>query len=193
MDLQDLIDARLASADAHLDTAPLAIIVVGPIAAGKTRYRQTQLNRGFVNIDSADIFHQLSAGDARLDFPDAFADEIEIVGRALTEAALEQKKNIALETPGADADELIKLVDALKSVGYTVEIEAIATDWETCELQNASRGDNVSSYYAAPIHCGWVIDECTRRTAAPTPSAKVKTSFGWFGGLWKYRSNTTIH
>jgi hypothetical protein len=83
-DLQVLIDSRLESALHCPSTPPVAVIVMGPIAAGKTTHRKTRLGSGYVHIDSADIFHELSRGDATLDFPDAFASEIEHIGRALT-------------------------------------------------------------------------------------------------------------
>lgn len=166
VDLQILIDSRLESALHCPSTPPVAVIVVGPIAAGKTTHRKTRLGSGYVHIDSADIFHELSRGDATLDFPDAFASEIEHIGRALTKAAIDQKLSVAVETPGHDQDEIITLVNSLKKVGYQVEVEALATDRETCEAQHATRGDNVSSYWAAPIHVNWVVQECLAQAAA---------------------------
>jgi hypothetical protein len=119
-----------------------------------------------VHIDSADIFHELSRGDATLDFPDAFASEIEHIGRALTKAAIDQKLSVVVETPGHDQDELITLINSLKKVGYQVEVQALATDRDSCEAQHANRGDNVSSYWAAPIHVNWVVQECLAQAAA---------------------------
>jgi hypothetical protein len=163
VNLQDLIDSRLNNASR--DSSGLAIVVMGPIAAGKTTHRKTLLRDGFVHIDSADIFHQLSAGDASLNFPDAFAQEIEFIGRSLTAAALEQKMNVVVEIVGHDADEVVNLIEAMKSIGYRVEARSISCDRETCEQQNATRGDNVSSYYAAPIHYNWIVSECARLAA----------------------------
>ncbi|RYH37456.1 MAG: hypothetical protein EON54_19250 [Alcaligenaceae bacterium] len=166
-DLQALIDSRLASALDCSSSPPCAVIVLGPIAAGKTTHRKRHYGSGHVHIDSADIFHELSRGDATLDFPDAFASEIDHVGRALIKEAIDRKLSIVLESPGHDADELTRLFTSLTAVGYQVELEALATDRETCEAQHANRGDNVSSYWAAPIHMNWVLQECSAR-AAPT-------------------------
>ncbi len=128
--------------------------------------RKKHFATGYVHIDSADIFHELSNGDPNLNFPAAFAYEIDYVGREITRQALDLGLSIVLETTGHDSDEMISLVNALRLVGYLPEIVALATDRETCERQDAQRGDNVSSYWAAPIHLGWVVSECAGRTAA---------------------------
>lgn len=160
MNLQSLIDSRLSSVSPAEQNPPVAIIIVGPIASGKTTFRKNELGSGYVHIDSADIFHELSNGDPTLDFPDAFSSEIDYIGRRLTKEALYRRLPVVLETPGHDNEQLISLINGLKSVGYKVEISALSTDYETCELQNAMRGDNVSSYWAAPIHVEWVVTEC---------------------------------
>lgn len=166
MNLQPFVDSRINPALPHASHPPSAVIVVGPIAAGKTTHRREKLGPRFVHVDSADIFHELSRGDATLDFPQAFAAEIEAVGRALTHAALDKRLNIAVETPGHDAEETIELVKSLQSAGYVVSVEAVAADRETCELRNATRGDNVSSYWAAPIHVKWIIQACRALAAS---------------------------
>lgn len=164
--LKDRIDALIAATlapggvDAH-DT-PMAIIVVGAIGAGKTYHRHHLLKNGFVQIDSADIFHALSDGDATLDFPDAFDEAIEHIGLTVAHQAIARRLHIAIETPGHERPQLLALIEALKQAGYAPEVRAISADRETCERQNASRGDNVSSYYAAPIHVAWVIEACGR-------------------------------
>lgn len=158
MEIQEVIDRRLSNGRAG--ASPEALIVVGPIGVGKTHFRKTQLTDEYVHIDSADIFHEFSAGDASLDFPDAFAIEIEQCGRTVTREALKAGFNIALETTGHEAEHMIRLIDSLKSVGYRVEVMGLTADREICEARHASRGDNVSSYWAGPIHIGWVISEC---------------------------------
>lgn len=170
-----LIDTTLASGGATAHDAPMAVIVVGPIGAGKTYHRHRLLKDGFVQIDSADIFHALSDGDATLDFPDAFDGAIEQIGSAIAHEAIRRRLHIAIETPGHEQPQLLALIDALRRVGYEPELRAIAADRETCERQHASRGDNVSSYYAAPIHVAWVIGACdgldsyASNTRTPTP------------------------
>ena len=157
MDLRQLVSRRLEAG--RSETVPQARIVIGPIGVGKTTYRRTELVTGFVHIDSADIFHELSAGDATLDFPDAF-QEIESIGREITRAALEQRLNIVMETPGHEAARMIELIDSLRAIGYEVQVVALDADRETCEFRHANRGDSVSSYWAAPIHTWWVVSEC---------------------------------
>ncbi len=185
---QDRIDALIATtlapggATAH--DAPTAVIVVGPIGAGKTYHRHRLLKDGFVQIDSADIFHALSDGDATLDFPDAFDGTIEQIGSAIAHEAIQRRLHIAIETPGHEQPQLLALIDALKRAGYVPELRAIATDRETSERQHASRGDNVSSYYAAPIHVAWVIEACggldsyASTTYAPAPPSESASAGG---------------
>jgi hypothetical protein len=84
----------------------------------------------------------------------------------LTKAAIGQKLSVVVETPGHDQDEIITLINSLKKVGYQVEVQALATDRDSCEAQHANRGDNVSSYWAAPIHVNWVVQECLAQAAA---------------------------
>lgn len=158
MDLQEMIQRRLGQGRAG--QPPEARLVVGPIGVGKTTYRMTHLSEGYVHIDSADIFHELSAGNATLDFPDHFAAQIEHAGRAITRAALAGRLNIVLESPGHEAAPMIRLIDALKRIGYHVEVIGLTADREVCEARHAGRGDSVSSYWAGPIHVGWVVDEC---------------------------------
>lgn len=166
MTLQPLITSRLEIASAKEGESPEAIIIVGPIASGKTMMRKKKFGSGYVHIDSADIFHELSNGDSTLDFPSAFAQEIETVGREMTRLAFDRRLAIVIETPGHDEKEIFALINAFKSVGYSPEIAALSTDRDTCEHQNASRGDNVSSYWAGPIHVGWVVSECAARASA---------------------------
>lgn len=177
---KDRIDALIASTlaqggvDAH--DVPMAIIVVGAIGAGKTHHRHHLLKDGNVQIDSADIFHALSDGDATLDFPDAFDETIERIGSTVAREAIARRLHIAIETPGHEQPQLQTLIEALKRAGYAPELRAIAADRETCERQNASRGDNVSSYYAAPIHVAWVIEACGRTDSlASTPIDEIAT------------------
>ncbi len=160
--IDTLIAATLAPGGVDAHDAPMAIIVVGAIGAGKTYHRHHSLKDGIVQIDSADIFHALSNGDATLDFPDTFNEEIERIGSTVAHEAIARRLHIAIETPGHDQTQWLALIEALKQAGYTPELRAITADRETCERQNASRGDNVSSYYAAPIHIAWVIEACGR-------------------------------
>jgi Zeta toxin len=164
MDLQPYIHACIDGVRVRDAIHPTAIFVLGPIAAGKTVFRKKKFAKDrYVQIDSADIFHALSKGDATLDFPAAFAKEIEHVGRAITKTAIENRLDLVLEAPGHDADVLIRAINGLKAIGYVPEIETLATDRDTCERQHAMRGDSVSSYWASPIHLAWVIDECAKQ------------------------------
>jgi AAA domain len=163
MNLQPFIDACLGDVRAQQTDSPTAVFVLGPILAGKTTFRRKMLDAAFfVHIDSADIFHALSAGDASFHFPDAFSEEIQHIGRTVTRIALERRLDVVLETPGHDAQMLTAAIDGLKSLGYTPEIRFIDGDLEECKRREETRGDNVSSYWAAPIHLRWVIDECQR-------------------------------
>lgn len=164
MELQQIIDSRLSQG--REERVPQALVVVGPIGVGKTTYRKTHLSEGYVHVDSADIFHELSAGDSTFDFPDAFAAEIEQCGRAITRAALTTRRNIVLETPGHEPEPTTRLINSLKLIGYHVELIGLTAERDVCEARHASRGDSVSSYWAAPIHVGWVVSECDALAAA---------------------------
>lgn len=53
----------------------------------------------------------------------------------------------------------MRVIEALSSVGYHVEMIGLTADREVCEPRHVGRGDSVSSSRAGPIPTGWVITE----------------------------------
>ena len=161
IDVRAEID-RLFDASSVPTDQPKAVILMGGVAAGKTHIRVNNFSHGFVLIDAADIFHHLSR-DAKevLDFPDDLMEPLELIGSLVARRAISEKRNIITEIIGADKDQTVKLISALKSVGYAVDVTAITCDLEESIRRNESRGDNISVYYAEPFQIRWIIEACS--------------------------------
>ena len=141
---------------------PTAIVLMGGVATGKTTIRIRDYSHGYVLIDSAEMFHHMSQGDAMLDFPDALLDPLELIGSLVAQRAISERRNIVTEIIGADFTPTNALISAIKSIGYRVDVVAITCDLEESIRRNETRGDNISAYYAEPFQRQWIIDACNR-------------------------------
>jgi formylglycine-generating enzyme required for sulfatase activity len=148
-------DSSLAHGD-----PPRAVILMGPIATGKTTMRIKEYSHGFVLIDAAEMFHHMSRDNAFLDFPDAFLEPLATIGPIIARRAVAERRHIVTEIVGADYMLVDNLVTALRSTGYTVEVVAVMCDLEEALRRNENRGDNVSAYYAEQFQRQWIIDAC---------------------------------
>jgi hypothetical protein len=139
---------------------PEAVILMGGVATGKTTLRLRDYSHGYVLIDAAEIFHHLSQGDATLDFPDAFLNQLESVGTQIARRAVSEGRSIVTEIIGADEVPTLELISALKSCGYSVKVVSVTCDLEESIRRNEGRGDSISAYYAEPFQRRWIIDSC---------------------------------
>ena len=101
-------DSSLPGAD-----QPRAVILMGGVAAGKTHLRIKDYSRGYVLIDAAEMFHHLSRGEGMLDFPDAFAEPLELIGPMVADRAISERRHIVTEIIGHDIPTTVKLITAL--------------------------------------------------------------------------------
>ena len=82
-----------------------------------------------------------------------------LIGRLVAIRAIRERRNIVTEIIGSDFEETVSLIEALKSVGYSVEATAVTCDIEVAMERNMSRGENnISSYYAEPYQRQWLIE-----------------------------------
>lgn len=139
---------------------PVAVILMGGVASGKTRFRMDNFSRGFVLIDAAEIFHHFSRDAGMFDFPGDLVIPLEAIGSSVAQRAISEKRNIVTEIIGADGDSLVKLLSALKEVGYQVEVNFMDCDLEEGKRRDANRGDNISAYYAEPFQIRWITEAC---------------------------------
>ena len=160
IDLKAEVDRYFDESSLSKDNQPEIVILMGGPASGKTRIRRERFSAGYVLVDAADIFINLSRG-GYYDFPDAFQEPMDLIGRLIASRAVRERCNLVTEIIGGDFEETRELIDAFRSVGYKVTIEAVTCDIEVAMERNMARGENnISSYYAEPFQRGWLIDAC---------------------------------
>jgi chloramphenicol 3-O-phosphotransferase len=144
------------------DGQPVAVILAGGPAAGKTTLRKGTYSSGYVLIDAADIFLSLSRGEF-FPFPEGFEEPMDLIGRLVTNRALSERRNIITEIIGAEVEPTIQLSKALERIGYKTQFVGILCKIEEAMRRNLSRrSDNISAYYAEPFQRAWIIDTCRK-------------------------------
>lgn len=161
MNLTAEVDRLFDDSSIAVNGQPVAVILMGGVAAGKTTVRKQKYSTGYVLIDAADIFLSLSRGEY-LEFPKAFQEPMELIGRLVARRALTERRNIVTEIIGAEHESVRQLVNALRTLGYQVDGAVITCGVEEAVRRNASRGDDdISAYFAEPFQRAWIIDACT--------------------------------
>ena len=160
MDDQAIVGRYLGTRGLNAGATPEAVLVVGPPATGKTRWRREHLS-DHVPIDAGDLFWFLGAS-VDDDFPGPWEDALQRIGRRVAEAALRERRNVVIELLG-DEDSPVKAVAmSLRAAGYRTRIDAIVCGVEEAMRRNEARGaDNISCYFAECLHAGWVLDAAT--------------------------------
>ncbi|MBI3181345.1 MAG: HD domain-containing protein [Myxococcales bacterium] len=146
-----------AFATARREATPTAVLVIGTVAAGKTRLRKEQYGDGWVTLDPADIYRSLTRGEAEI--PGDIRARLEQVGREIARKALSEKWNVVLEfIPWSEGcGEWI--ARALKQRGYRVELVGVTCDAKVAERRNEERGpDNLSCFLTQPTLMRWLFE-----------------------------------
>lgn len=138
--------------------SPKAVILMGGVAVGKTTIRKQKYSQGYVLIDAAQTFLNLSRGEV-LPFPDALEDELELIGHLVARRAIAEHRHVVTEIIGDDAANTFALIDALKAGGYVVEIVAVQCDLQiSIERSKHRTEDHISAYYTGPMNVRWIIE-----------------------------------
>ena len=154
--LQALIDARFDPSSICEDDAPTFVLVMGPVAVGKTELRREKYGNGYVVMDAAEIFLDLCNGEYH-DFPSIFEEQMNAVGEAVCKRAVAERRNVVCEIVGDDKEMAILMIEALKHIGYLIRIEAVTINSEGSLKRNSGRGDDeISSYYTQLFHMKWL-------------------------------------
>ena len=172
LDIDADVDRLFDDSSLPADGQPAAVIISGGVCAGKTTIRKQKYSAGYVLIDAAEIFLNLSRGEY-LPFPEALQEPMDLTGRLVAGRALSERRNIVTEIVGAEVGVVQQLIDALRSIGYSVQGAVITCDVEEALRRNASRGDDdISAYYAEPFQRAWIIDACAELAGPAQPSGR---------------------
>lgn len=157
MDDLSVVSRFIGTRGQSADSAPEAVLVVGPTASGKTRWRREHLP-DHVPIDAGDLFWFLGAA-VEDDFPGPWEDALQRIGPLLASTALHQRRNVVLELLGDEASLVKAVVACLRSAGYRVRMAGLTCSVEEAVRRNEARGaDNISCHFAEGLHAQWVLD-----------------------------------
>lgn len=158
LDLNAETDRYFAQDSVPADGQPRLLLIMGGPATGKTTLRRRNYSTGFVLVNAAEIFINLSRGGC-YDFPDAFEEPMNLIGRLVASRAIRERRNIVTEIIGSDFEATTELMEAMHSIGYEIEGVGVTCDVEEAMKRNLSRGeDSISCYFAEPFHRGWLIE-----------------------------------
>ncbi len=159
-DIDAEVDRFFEDSSLPADGEPIAIIISGGVCAGKTTIRKQEYSTGYVLIDAAEIFLNLSRGES-FSFPEAFDEPMNLIGGLVARRALSERRNIVTEIVGAEVAPVQQLIDALRSIGYSVQGAVITCDVEQALRRNESRGDDdISACFAEPFQRAWIVEAC---------------------------------
>lgn len=137
---------------------PKIVILMGGPAGGKTTIRKQRYSTGYVLVDAAEIFLNLS-GNEVFPFPEAFEQPMEIIGSLVARRAVSERRNIVTELIGSDYEATKALIEAFRAIGYHTNIQAITCEIEEAQRRNLAREDDcISAYYAEPYQRRWLLE-----------------------------------
>lgn len=156
----------LSGATADSSRSPRCVILCGPTATGKTRRRREKYPSGYALVDAAAIFVSLAPEEV-LPFPDALRPELEAAGQALASAAVHSRVDIVTEVIGVSWDAMTGLIDSLRAIGYTVDLEYVHADVNQAWEWNVGRSENnISAFYAEEFNFRWLVRAAQAATQA---------------------------
>jgi hypothetical protein len=156
---------------------PRIVILAGGPASGKTTLRKQRFSTGYVLVDAAEIFLNLSRGEF-FPFPGPLEERMELVGRRVAERAIAERRHIVTEIIGADVKPAMGLLHAMSAVGYKVELQAVTCDVGVAAQRNAKRGDDcISAYYAEAYQGSWLYEAA--RAALTTRQSHRTAAGAW--------------
>lgn len=133
------------------------VLLCGGVCSGKTTIRKQKYSHGYALIDAAEIFLSLSQGEY-YDFGVAFEEPLELIGSYVAWKAVSERRNIVTEMICGSRENTEALIEAMKSIGYKIEIVYVDCDIEEAMKRNLERGDdNISAYYTEPYHQRWIL------------------------------------
>jgi len=152
------VDRYFDDSSSSNGSEPRVVILMGGPAAGKTTIRKQNFSTGYVLVDAAEIFLNLSRGEY-FDFPGPFEELFAIIGPLIARQAINERRHIITELIGSDFEPTKALIEAIQAIGYRVEVQAITCDPDEAQRRNLNRGDDdISAYYAEHYQRTWLQD-----------------------------------
>lgn len=165
-DLGAEIDRYFDASSVPSGEPPRIVMLMGGPASGKTTLRKQRYSTGYVLLDAAEIFLSLSRGEY-FPFPEAFEEPMELIGRRVAQRAVVERRHIVTELIGSEFEPIKELIEAMRSIGYVVSVEAVTCDIDEAMRRNLARGDdNISCYYAEPYQRRW-LQEAAQKALGP--------------------------
>lgn len=156
------VDRYFDASSVQANEAPRIVLLMGGVAVGKTTMRRKTYGTGYVLVDAADIFINLSRGDY-LPFPEAFEEPMGLIGALIAARAIKEGRHIVTELIGADFEPTKALIESMKGIGYKVDIVAIECELEESIRRSENRGDdNISAYYAEKFQRKWLLEAAAK-------------------------------
>jgi len=144
------------------DGPPRFVFIAGAVAVGKTTLRRRSYSSGYVVADAAEIFLNICDGPP-FEFGVHFESLVETVGRLVVARALEQGRNIVTEIIPDSVDDMRALTDAIRALGYRVEMVGLTADLDVAMKRNLDRSwAEISAYWTTPYQRRWVQEEAER-------------------------------
>lgn len=160
------IDRFFADASAATSEQPEFVLLMGGVCAGKTSLRRQRFDRGYVLVDAAEIFLNLSGG-RNYDFPSMFAEAMDVIGGEVARRAVRENRPIVSEIIGADLEPTQQLIDAMLKAGYRVRPTFIHADPKESWTRNLNRAaDNISAHFTEPYHLQWLLNAAAAKTGS---------------------------
>lgn len=157
-DISAEVDRYFDDSSSSDGTEPRIVILMGGPSAGKTTIRKQNFSTGYVLVDAAEIFLNLSRGEY-FDFPGPFEELFAIIGPLIARQAIDERRHIVTELIGSDFEPTKALIEAMQAIGYRVEMQAITCDLEEAQRRNLNRGDDdISACYAEHYQRAWLQD-----------------------------------
>lgn len=143
------------------ETRPRLVVLMGAPATGKTTIRKERYSTGYVVVDAAEIFLNLSRG-GDYPFPRTFLEPMELIGASVAKRAVFQLRNIVVEIIGTQFELIKELLDPMYALGYEIDVQLIACDLDVAIQRNANRGpDCISAHYAERFQRAWLVQAAT--------------------------------
>ncbi len=155
--VNDEVDAFFDNSSVSASGDPEIVLIMGGVAVGKTTYRKENYANGYVVVDSVEVFLNLCRGEY-FDFPGPFEEMMEIIGQLIADRAVSERRNIVTELTGSDYEPTAALIEAMKFIGYKVNLIGLECDFEEAMKRNLERDENcISAYYAEPYQRRWLM------------------------------------